>query len=366
MTSYQSNTPLPKTMQAVVCYGPEDYRLEEWKVPEPGPGEVVVRVKSVGICASDLKCYLGAPLFWGDEHREGYCQAPVIPGHEFVGEVVALGKGASEKYGLKLGDLAISEQIVPCWECRYCKRGQYWMCQVHDIYGFRQRAFGAMAEYMLFPKNAINHKVPPSTPMEHAAYIEPLACAIHAVQRGNIEFGDVVVIAGAGPLGLGMVAAARMKNPGLLIALDLNDKRLDVAKACGADMVLNPSKVDVVDEVRRLTDGYGCDVYIEATGHPAAVEQGLHMIRKLGTFVEFSVMREPVTVDWTIIGDTKELNIHGSHLGPYCYPIAIDMLNKGLLPMDQIVTHQLPLSSFQEGINLVASGEESIKVTLRP
>ncbi|MCW5849719.1 MAG: alcohol dehydrogenase catalytic domain-containing protein [Anaerolineae bacterium] len=357
---------LPKTMPAVVCHGPRDYRLEERAVPQAGPGEVVIHVKSVGICASDLKCYLGASLFWGDEHRIGYCQPPVIPGHEFVGEVVALGEGAGEKYGLALGDMAISEQIVPCWKCRYCQRGQYWMCQHGDVYGFRQGAFGAMAEYMLFPRNALNYKVPSSIPIEHAVFIEPLACSIHAVQRGNIEFEDVVVIAGAGPLGLGMIAAARLKHPRLLIALDLDDQRLAVAQACGADLGLNPRKVDVVDEVLKLTDGYGCDVYIEATGHPTAVEQGLHMIRKLGTFVEFSVMREPVTVDWTIIGDTKELNIHGSHLGPYCYPIAIDMLQKGLLPMEHIVTHQLPLARFQEGIDLVASGDRSIKVTLTP
>lgn len=365
--SYQAHTPLPKTMKAVVCYGPRDYRLQEWPVPQPGPGEVVVRIKSVGICASDLKCYSGAPLFWGDKYREGYCQPPVIPGHEFVGEVVALGEGAGEKYGLQLGDMAVSEQIVPCWECRFCRRGQYWMCQSkHDVYGFRQRTFGAMAEYMLFPRDAINHKIPSSIPVEHAVYIEPLACGIHAVQRGNIEFQDVVVIAGAGPLGLGMIAAARLKNPSLLITLDLSDQRLEVAKACGADLGLNPGKVDVIDEVLKLTDGYGCDVYIEATGHPAAVEQGLHMIRKLGTFVEFSVMRESVTVDWTIIGDTKELTIHGSHLSPYCYPVAIDMLQKGLLPMEHIVTHQMPLTAYEEGINLVASGQQSIKVTLIP
>jgi threonine dehydrogenase-like Zn-dependent dehydrogenase len=364
--TYQSQETLPRSMQAVVCHGPRDYRLEEYPVPQPGPGEVVVRVKSVGICASDLKCYTGAPLFWGDSTREGYCQPPVIPGHEFVGEVVALGEGAGEKYGLALGDLAISEQIVPCRECRYCKRGQYWMCQQHDIYGFRRNAFGAMAEYMLFPRNALNYKIPDAVPVEHAVYIEPLACAIHAVQRGNIEFDDVVVIAGAGPLGLGMIAAARLKHPRLLIALDLDDKRLQVAQDCGADMGLNPRTMNVVDEVRKLTDGYGCDVYIEATGHPAAVEQGLQMIRKLGTFVEFSVMREPVTVDWTIIGDTKELNIHGSHLGPYCYPIAIDMLAKGLLPMQHIITHQMPLAAFQQGIDLVAAGDQSIKVTLQP
>lgn len=365
--SVQASQPLPKTMPAIVCWGAEDYRLQEWDVPQVGAEEVLVRVRSVGICASDLKCYQGAPLFWGDKHRAGYCQPPVIPGHEFVGEVVALGEGAAEKYGLALGDLAVSEQIVPCWKCRFCQRGQYWMCQdKHDVYGFRQATFGAMAEYMKFPVGSLNYQVPKSIPAYHAAFIEPLACGIHAVERGEIQLDDVVVIAGVGPLGIGMVAAARLKNPRLLIALDMSDARLEIARQCGADLTLNPGETDVIDEVLRLTDGYGCDVYIEATGYPPAVEQGLHMLRKLGTFVEFSVMREPVTVDWTIIGDTKELNIHGAHLSPYTYPTAIRMLEQGLLPMDRIITHQLPLSQFHEGMALVASGKQSIKVTLTP
>jgi len=357
---------LPETMKCVMCRGPEDYRLEERPTPTPGPGEVLLKTRSVGICASDLKCYQGAPLFWGDEWREGYCQAPVTPGHEFAGVVAALGEGAGEKHGLKLGDWAVSEQIVPCEECRYCRRGQYWMCARHDIYGFRQAAYGAMADYCLLPAKARNYRVPEAIPPAHAAYVEPLACAIHAVQRGGVELDHVAVIAGAGPLGLGMVAAARLKNPRLLVALDLDDGRLELAKACGADLGLNPSKTDAVEEVRQLTDGYGCDVYIEATGHPAAVEQGLRMICKLGTFVEFSVMREPVTTDWTVIGDTKELDVRGAHLSPHCYPVALRMLERGLLPMDRIVTHELPLERFQEGIELVADGTRSVKVTLTP
>lgn len=358
---------LPKRMQALMCHGPYDYRLEEIAVPRVQAGEVLVRVLGAGICAGDAKCFAGAPLFWGDEVRQGYCQPPVVPGHEFVGEVVALGDGAGQKHELALGDLAISEQIVPCWDCRFCRRGQYWMCDgKHDVYGFRQRTFGAMADYMLFPADAINHKVPRSLTARQAVYIEPLACAIHAVQRGEIELGDVVVISGCGPLGLGMVAAARLKNPGCLVALDLLPGRLDVARRCGADVVLNPSKVDVVDEVRQLTQGYGCDVYIEATGHPDSVVQGLHMIRRLGTFVEFSVFSEPVTVDWTMIGDTKELNIHGAHLGPFCYPLAIDMLIKQQVPADQIVTHVFPLSGFSEAFQRVLEPTDSIKVMLTP
>ncbi|MDH7570116.1 MAG: zinc-binding dehydrogenase, partial [Armatimonadota bacterium] len=147
---------------------------------------------------------------------------------------------------------------------------------------------------------------------------------------------------------------------------DLNDHRLEAALACGADLVLNPRTVDALAEVRRLTGGYGCDVYIEATGHPDAVVQGLQMVRKLGTFVEFSVFGQPVTVDWTIIGDTKELTIRGAHLSPYTYPLAIEMLAKGEVPVDQIVTHQLPLSQFAAGFQLVAAAERSIKVVLIP
>jgi threonine dehydrogenase-like Zn-dependent dehydrogenase len=364
--NYEAKEPLPQTMRAVVCYGPRDYRLQEWKVPEPGREEVVIRVHAVGICASDLKCYQGAVAFWGDGESEGYCQPPVIPGHEFVGEVVALGEGAGEKYRLALGDLAVSEQIVPTWTDRYAARGQYWLCSEHNVYGFRQKTFGAMAEYVKFPRGALNYKVPASIPATHAAFIEPLACSIHAVQRGEIDLDHVVVIAGVGPLGLGMVAAARLKNPRLLIALDVNARRLEVARACGADLVMNPREEDVITEIRKLTEGYGCDVYIEATGRPAGVQQGLDLLCKGGTFVEFSVMGEPATIDWSIIGDHKELNIHGSSLSPYTYPVAIDMIAQERLPLDQIITHELPLSDFQRAIELVASGEQSIKVILKP
>jgi threonine dehydrogenase-like Zn-dependent dehydrogenase len=358
---------LPKTMRSVMCYAPYDYRLEEIPVPDVQPGEVLVRVLAAGICAGDSKCFAGAPLFWGDEYREGYCQPPITPGHEFAGQVVALGEGAAQKYGLALGDLALSEAMVPCWKCRFCLRGQYWMCDAkHDVYGFRQRTRGAMAEYMVFPADAINHKIPAGLTPRQAVYTEPLACSIHAVQRGEIEFGDTVVIAGCGPLGLGMVAAARLKNPGLLVALDLLPYRLGIAQKCGADLVMNPSEVDVVDEVKKLTGGYGCDVYIEATGHKEGVTQGLRMIRRLGTFVEFSVFNEPVTVDWTIIGDTKELNIHGSHLGPYCYPLAMEMMVKGQVPVDDIVTHQFSLEQFPQAFQLALKPVDSIKVMFAP
>lgn len=241
------------------------------------------------------------------------------------------------------------------------------MCQRHDIYGFiRERAEGSWAEYMVFPAGAINHKVPSDVRPEHAALVEPLACAIHAVERGYIQLGDVVVIAGMGPIGLCMLQVARLRNPGVLVALDLQPRRLALARELGADLALNPLDGDAVQRVLDLSDGYGCDVYIEASGAGPAVLQGLQMIRRLGTFVEFSVHGGPVAVDWSIIGDAKELDIHGSHLGPYCYPRAIQYIADGTIAADRIVTHTLPLAEFQEGIHLVHDQKASIKVMLLP
>lgn len=358
---------VPQTMKAVRVHGIEDYRLEELPVPQVGPGQVLIRVLATGICASDVKTHFGAARVWGGGGMSPYIQTPVIPGHEFVGQVVALGDGAGQKHGLAVGDLAVSEQIVPCWGCRFCRRGEYWMCQQHDIYGFiRDRAEGSWAEYMVFPARAINHRVPADVKPEHAALIEPLACAIHAVERGEIRLDDVVVIAGMGPIGMCMLQIARLKSPAMLIALDLQPKRLALAEALGADLALNPSEEDVVQRVIDLTEGYGCDVYIEASGAGPAVPQGLAMIRRLGTFVEFSVHGGPVAVDWSIIGDAKELNIHGAHLGPYSYPKAIRYIRDGTIAADKIVTHVLPLAEFARGIDLVHNQSQSLKVVLLP
>ena len=366
MASPASSMSLPKEMAAVVCHGVEDYRMETAPVPEAGPGEVVIKVHDCGICASDCKCYTGAPLFWGDKDRSAYVEPPVIPGHEFTGEVVALGPGAVDLHGVALGDKVVAEQVVPCGDCRYCRTGLYWLCTKAWIFGFKQYVPGGMADYMKFPDKARVYKVPETMKPATAALIEPLACALHAVERGHIRLGDVVVQVGCGTLGLCMVAAERLKNPGLLIALDLLDSRLALAKQFGADVCINASREDVVQRVREYTEGYGADVVIEATGNAEAIGPCLHMLRKAGTLVEFSVMRELSTVDWTIIGDGKELTINGAHLAPYTFPTAIDYLHRGLIQIDDIVTHRLPLSKYEDGFTAVRNPADSIKVLLEP
>src|SRR5699024_2816973 len=142
--------------------------------------------------------------------------------------------------------------------------------------------------------------------------------------------------------------------------------KLDLARQCGADLTINITEEDPVARVLELTDGYGADAYLEGTGHPSAVLQGLNLLRKLGRFVEYSVFKEPVSVDWSIISDDKELDVLGAHLGPHTWSSAIAMIESGTLPMSRICSVQLPVSQFQDGLDLVADGTTSVKVSLIP
>jgi threonine dehydrogenase-like Zn-dependent dehydrogenase len=354
---------LPKTMKALVAYGPMDYRLvTDFPVPDCGPDDVIIKTEGCGICASDLKCQHGAVMYWGNEAQTAWVEPPFIPGHEFVGVAVAVGRNIKE---ISVGDRLAADQIVPCGECRFCKTGKYWMCQPHRIFGFFSDLNGGMAEYIRLPKGSVISKVPKEMPLEQALLIEPFSCAKHCVDRAQIGCDDIVVLSGAGTLGLGMITYARMKNPSMLIVLDMLDSRLEKAKEFGADLIMNPSKEDVVKKVLDLTEGYGCDIYIEATGHPSSVVQGLSMIRRLGRFVEFSVFGEPTTVDWSIIGDKKELDVLGSHLSPYAYPFVIKNISNGTIKTSGVVTSIYNIDDWQTAFAKASGRDGDIKVALR-
>ncbi len=350
---------IPETMKALTVRPGPVYQLERIPTPRAGEGEVLIKVEACGICAGDVKARQKAGQMWNRPDNPDHS----IPGHEFFGTVVEIGEGIT---AVSIGDRVISEQIVPCWNCRFCKTGHYWMCRESNIYGFRSNPDGGMAEYMIFPAGAIIHKLPADMPMEQAVLIEPYACGKHCVDRSKAGNEDVVVLSGAGCLGLGMLGALKLRQPKQIIVLDVRDDRLAKAKAFGADLTMNPAKEPVADQVRALTDGLGCDIYIEATGYPQSVEQGLDMIRSLGTFVEFGVFNDKVTTDWTVIGDRKELNVLGSHLGPYCYEPVIEWLASGKLPSDGVVTHQFPLERWEEAFVTAQSDPQAIKVVLVP
>jgi threonine dehydrogenase-like Zn-dependent dehydrogenase len=352
-------------MKAIVAYAPGDYRLETVDTPRAGEGEMILKVDTCGICAGDVKALAGAPSFWGGEGNPAWIKAPMIPGHEFVGRVVEIGPNVKGNW--KIGDRICPEQIVPCGECLFCRTGRYWMCEKHDIFGYQNNVNGGMAEYVRMTKETICHPVPADMPIEQAALIEPYSCSFHCVDRAQVKTTDVVVQSGCGTLGLGMIGAIRQCNPKLLIALDLDDARLAKAKEFGADLVMNPKNEDVVAKIKDLTGGYGCDIYIEAAGHPASVGQGLECIRKLGRFVEFSVFGHLVTVDWSIISDRKELDVLGVHLSPYCYDTVIEWIAEGKLPTNGVVTTKLPLEEWEEGFRLARTGENgTMKVVLVP
>lgn len=350
-------------MKALRMYAPYDFRIEDVPIPEIGPGEILVRIEGAGICAGDVKTLHGGIRIWGTGPENRYIQAPCIGGHEFVGKVVEVGEGVEN---VAVGDRMISEQIVPCGECVYCLAGDYWMCRQSDVYGFKDHTQGGFAEYMKFHRRGRNHKIPADLPLDIALLTEPFACAMHAVERGKIRHQDVVVVSGLGCIGLGMVNVARNLAPRLLVGLDLRQKRLDMAKDFGADIVLNPMETDVAQAIRDLTGGYGCDVYIEASGSEASVRQGLAAIRNLGRFVEFGVFPSEITADWNIIGDTKEIDILGAHLGPYCYPAVIAGLANGSIRGEGVISHQFPLTEWEKAFETAEKNPDAIKVALIP
>lgn len=247
---------IPEKMQAVVCHGPHDYRLEEVAVPQRGPGEALIKVEAVGICASDLKCYHGAAKFWGDENRPAWAETMVIPGHEFAGRVVDLDDAAAAlgDRGRGPGGVRADRAVLgmPLLQARPVPH-----VSAARLYGFKRRTPGAMASYMVYPAEALVHKVSADVAPQHAAFAEPLSCSLHAVERAQIMFEDVVVVAGCGPIGLGMVAGARAKNPMHVIALDMAPEKLELAKLCGADITINIAEQDAVAIVKDLTGGYG-------------------------------------------------------------------------------------------------------------
>ncbi len=356
------NGTLPKTMKALVAYDKGDYRFEaQYPVPECGDDDIVIKTEGCGICAGDLKCYHGNST-WGDETHAKWVRPPFIPGHEFLGHVAARGKNVT---AYEIGDRVIADQIIPCGECRFCRTGRYWMCEPHAIFGFQKENNGGMAEYVRFPKNAVVHRVPEEMTLEQALMIEPYSCSKHAVDRADIGIEDVVVISGAGTLGLGMITYARQMNPARLIALDMMDERLQKAKEFGADIVINPGKEDALQIIRDLTEGYGCDIYIEATGHPSSVVQGLQMVRRLGRFVEVGVFAQQTTVDWTLIGDNKELDVLGSHLSPYCYPYVIENIANGKLKTEGIVKTFFRLEEWEKAFDYATGKYGDFKIAFR-
>ncbi|MCM1134091.1 MAG: alcohol dehydrogenase catalytic domain-containing protein [Clostridium sp.] len=350
-------------MKAVVSHAPYDNRYEEVAIPNVGEEEILIRVEGCGICAGDIKAFHGGIRIWGTSEEDRYIEAPVIGGHEFTGRIVKMGEKVE---GYKEGERIVAEQIVPCNECDFCRQGIYWMCTGSAVYGFKQHAQGGFAEYVKIHKNSLIHKIPDSFTLEQAVLVEPLACGMHAVELAGIKHDDIVVIAGLGAIGTAMVRMAQLTLPKMIIGIDLRQHRLEMGKQYGADEVIDPSKQDVVEEIMRLTDGKGCDVYIEASGSPHSVKQGLNVLKNHGRYVQMGVFAEEVKADWNVIGDGKELTIIGSHLSAKTYPSVIRGIQTGLIKTEGLISHSFPLADWKEAFETAEKEPSAMKVMLTP
>ena len=350
-------------MMALVAYAPHDYRYEKFPYPTLGAGDIIIKVEGCGICAGDIKELDGLPDTWGTGNDDMLMEPPEIPGHEFCGIIV---EKADDVTDYEIGDRIVAEQIIPCGTCPDCIRGEYWMCSKMQLFGLKNIAHGGFAEYAKIPAAALKHKVSKDLTVEQAALIEPYACGMHAAERAEVKHTDVVVVAGLGAIGCAIVNIVRLSLPKMIIGVDTNSERMEFAKGFGADVVLNPMECNVAEEIYRLTEGRGCDVYIDASGFPASAMQGLSSLKNHGRYVQFGQFPGDVTANWNLIGDGKELTIVGSHLSAHCYGAVIRGIESGLLKTEGLISHTFPLKDWEEAFAYPKKNKSAMKIMLVP
>ncbi len=318
----------------------------------PGPGEVLVRVRRAGICGTDLHIHQ-----W-DQWASARVKPPVILGHEFMGEVAAVGESVE---GIEIGDRVSAEGHAVCGHCDFCKTGQGHVCRDTRIIGIDRD--GAFADMVVIPEENIIH-VPAVISSDHAALLDPLGNAFHTVMHRPVS-GRVVTISGCGPIGLFAVGIARAAGAARVIAIEPQESRRALAGRMGAHLCLDPRSQNVAAEVAGVTRGYGADIVCEMSGHADGVSLALEICRNGGHVQLLGIPRRPLEIDLGRDIIFKGLHIYGV-VGRLMYDTWTqmrDFLAAGLLDIDPVITHRLPFERFQEGIDAMRAGEAA-KVVL--
>ncbi|WP_456394067.1 L-threonine 3-dehydrogenase [Thermococcus sp.] len=331
-------------MKTKPAYGAE---LVEVDVPKPGPGEVLIRVLATTICGTDLHIYE-----W-NEWAQSRIKTPQIMGHEVAGEVVEVGQGVDN---LEVGDYISAETHIVCGKCYQCRTGNYHVCQNTKIFGVDMD--GVFAEYAIVPaQNA--WKNPKGMPLEYASLQEPLGNAVDTVLAGPIA-GKSTLITGAGPLGLLGITVAKASGAYPVIVSEPSEFRRKLAEKVGADYIINPFEEDVVKEVRDITDGNGVDVFLEFSGAPKALEQGLQVVTPGGRVSLLGLFPRDVTVDFNNLIIFKSLTIHGitgRHLWNTWYTVS-RLIQSGKLNLEPVLTHRYKgFDKFEEAFELMRAGK---------
>lgn len=353
---------LPTTALQVVFAGKGRIELGEQALPELGDGELLMRVALVGICATDLHLLDGEI---GDPF-------PLVPGHEFVGEVAAIGRGAAAERGLAVGDRIVVEGLLACHTCPRCREGRYNLCDRDDEarglphgrqYGVNvQRTvapglWGGYADFLFVPENAITHRLPDGVPWEVGVLTEPLAVAFRAVRRARIQPGESVVVVGPGPVGLLTTAAARSMGAGHVTVVGTRSERLERALRFGADRVINSRE----QEVEKPVDARA-DVVIETAGVPAAQEQSVRLVRRGGRVVIAGACGGNATLTLRTDLDllTREIDLLPSFLSAGGYEPALALLARGEFPFAELVTHRFGIDQVEHAYELIRTRADHV------
>lgn len=328
--------------------------VREVPVPQYGDRDVLVRVKVAGICGTDVHIY-----DWNG-WAQGRIKPPLVPGHEFCGEVAAIGKKVTT---VKEGDLVSAEMHVACGKCYQCRIGEQHICQNVHIIGIDSD--GAFAEYVVIPETNI-WKIDPAIPVEYAAILDPLGNAVYTVLSGEIA-GKSIAIVGCGPIGLFAIAVARACGASTVFALEVNAHRRDLAKKMNADVVLDPSSQDAVAEVMKHTHGVGVDVTAEMSGNADGIRLGFDVLRFGGRASLLGTPKGPVELNLAKSIIFKGATVHGIH-GRLMYKTWFQMtelLRLGRLDLGPAITDKLPLKDITVGMERMKAGQSS-KVLLYP
>jgi threonine 3-dehydrogenase len=346
---------MPSSMLAVVKAKPAPGTdVRDVKVPEIGLTDVLVKVKVASVCGTDLHIYNWDP--WAQRR----IHPPLIPGHEFCGEVAAVG---GEVTTVKEGDFVSAEMHVNCGKCYQCRTGEGHICQNVKIIGVD--ADGAFAEYVRIPVSNI-WKLDPAIPQEYASILDPLGNAVHTVLAGEIA-AKTVAITGCGPIGLFAIAVARAVGATMVFAIEVNQYRRKIATQMKADYVLDPGSTDVKQFVFDHTGGLGADVVLEMAGHPGAIRTAFDIVRRGGRISLLGLTSKPISLNFSEDIIFKGITIQGIN-GRRMYQTWYQMqalLKSNKLDLHPVITDRLSMKDFAKGMERLRTGEAS-KILLYP
>jgi L-iditol 2-dehydrogenase len=339
-------------MHVAMYYNNRDVRLEEMAKPVIGPGEIGVKVMASGVCGSDV-------MEWYRIKK-----APLILGHEIAGIIDTVGEGV-KRY--KAGDRVFVSHHIPCNTCHYCLRGHHTACETLHTTNYDP---GGFAEYVRIPQINVDRGVfllPDDVSFEDGVFIEPLACVVRGQRVMNLQPGQSVLILGSGISGLLHLLLARSLGAGRIIATDVSEYRLQMARQFGADEAI-PAGEYIPERLRQINDGRLADHVIVCTGALTAFNQALKSVDRGGTVLCFATtepgveLAVPLNDFWR--NEIKLMPSYGN--SPLDAVVAIELIRSGRVPVEKMITHRLPLAETALGFRLVAEGGESMKVIIKP